>query len=133
MRVGCRLQALTSWIACFALLLGVLGPTLSHALRSDAPAGWAEICSTTGAKPVKIDASAAVDAGKSTDEGAALHALKHCPCCSTHPPVLGLPPAAPAGLTLDSLAFHVSALFLAAPRPLLAWASAQPRAPPLNA
>jgi len=136
MPTGRRLRVLTSWIACFAILLSALGPTLSHAFRNDVPAGWIEICSVTGAKLVKVDVGTAAQAdksGKSTDEGSGTHALKHCPYCSTHTTVLGLPPAAPAGLTLDILAFHVPELFLAAPRTLFAWASAQPRAPPLIA
>jgi hypothetical protein len=123
-----RLRALTSWIACFAILLSALAPTLSHAFRGNVPAGWIEICSATGAKLIKLDAL-----GKSTDQGSGDQSMKHCSYCSTHTTVLGLPPAAPAGLILDTLAFHVPELFLAAPRTLFAWASAQPRAPPLNA
>jgi len=128
MLIGRRLRALTSWIACIAILLSALAPTLSHAFRGDVPAGWIEICSATGAKVIKLG-----EPGKSTDQGSGGQSMKHCPYCSTHTTVLGLPPAAPAGLTLNTLAFHVPELFLAAPRTLFAWASAQPRAPPLNA
>lgn len=50
-----RLRALNSWIACFAILLSAMRPTLSHAFRSDltsgVPAGWIEICSVVGAEP----------------------------------------------------------------------------------
>jgi hypothetical protein len=115
--------------------LSALAPTLSHAFRNDVPVGWIEICSLTGAKLMKADVGTVAQgdkSGKSTDEGGG-HALKHCPYCSTHTTVLGLPPAALAGLRLDTLAFYVPELFLAAPRILFAWASAQPRAPPLTA
>jgi Protein of unknown function (DUF2946) len=135
MPIGRRFRALTSWIACFAILLSALGPTLSHAFGAGKPANWIEICTVTGAKLIRADGSevAKADAtGKSGSDSPGAH-LKHCPYCSTHATVLGLPPAAPAGLTLDSLAFHVPDLFLTAPRTLFAWASAQPRAPPLNA
>lgn len=128
MLIGRRLGALTSWIACFAILLSALAPTWSHSFRSEVPTGWAEICSATGAKLIKLD-----EPGKSSGEGSDAQAMKHCPYCSTHATVLGLPPAPPTGLILDNLAFHVPELFLAAPRTLFAWASAQPRAPPLNA
>ena len=128
---GRRLKALTSWFACFAILLSALGPALSHAVSARAPAVWSEICGVSGARLVELDT--ATDAGKSTDEGSGVHALKHCPFCATHAGASGLPPAAPTGLTLDGLAFHLPELFLAAPRTLFAWVSAQPRAPPLNA
>lgn len=135
MPIGRRFRALTSWIACCAILLSALGPTLSHAFRAGVPAGWIEICSVTGAKLIRADAvtEAKADAGGRSDSGSGDHALKHCPYCASHATVLGLPPAAPAGLSADTLAFHVPELFLTAPRTLFAWASAQPRGPPLSA
>lgn len=135
MTIGRRLRALTLWIACCAILLGGLAPTLSHAFAADVPDGWVEICSVTGSKLVRIDAGDALgpDAADPSDPGdSRAHALEHCPYCSTHTTVLGLPPAAPAGLILDAREHHVPALFLAAPRTLFAWAIAQSRAPPLK-
>ena len=124
-----RLCELVSWIACFAILLAALAPALSHAVQRDVPAGWIEICSVTGAKLVRID-----DGAPSPSESGQqpTHADTHCPYCALHVDALGLPPSAPATVNLWALSFHVPELFLLAPRPLFAWASAQPRAPPLN-
>lgn len=151
MPAGRSLKTLISWIACAAFLVSAWAPTLAQAFRTHVPEGWAEICSVSGMQRVKVDDSGASEAellgkwglsgesggsgkfGNSTDEGAGAHGLKHCPYCSTHSTVLGLPPAAQASLLLKSLASHVPALFLTAPQPLFAWASAQPRAPPHQA
>lgn len=148
MPAGRPFKALISWIACCALLVSVWAPALAQAFRDHAPEDWTEICSVNGMQRVKVDGSGATQvalsgtsglsgesgkSGHSTDEGAGAHGLQHCPYCSTHSTVLGLPPAAQASLQLKSLASHVPALFLTAPRPLFAWTSAQPRAPPHQA
>lgn len=130
MSLGRRFKALVAWIASFAILLTALAPAISHAVQRDAPPGWTEICSVTGAKFVRIDGSGS-DAGAQGDaDSPQAHAAKRCAWCATDTTAPGLPPAAPAGLTLLPLAFHVPELFLLAPRPLHAWATAQPRAPP---
>lgn len=147
MLIGPRLRAFASWIACLAILMSALGPTLAHAFRADTPAGWIEICSATGPKLIRADdglglkrvsdaQASPTDGSTPADgdsDGAADHAVKHCPYCASHAGSLGLPPAAPSGVVLPSLGHAVPALFLHAPRPLFAWASAQPRGPPLNA
>ncbi len=106
-----------------------LAPAISHAVRPDAPAGWAEICSVTGAKLVALDDTTSSE--PASGEPLA-HALEHCPYCSVHTSTLGMPPAAPADMALMPLSFELPELFWQAPRTLFAWASAQPRAPPLN-
>lgn len=121
---------MVSWIACFAILLSALAPAISHAVQRDAPAGWTEICSFTGAKLVRLDDGGS---GKPEPGQSQAHVLEHCPYCALHVDALGLPPAAPAGPELLPLSFHVPELFLLAPHTLHAWASAQPRAPPLQA
>jgi Protein of unknown function (DUF2946) len=120
---------MVSWIACFAILLMALVPAISHAVRPDAPTGWAEICSVTGAKLVPLDDTATSEPGSGEPQ---VQALEHCPYCSLHSSALGMPPTPPAGLALMTLAFEHPELFWLAPRTLFAWASAQPRAPPLN-
>lgn len=118
---------MVSWTACFAILLMALAPTISHAVRGDAPTGWAEICSVTGAKLISLD-----DTASSQPDSGEAQALAHCPYCSLHSSTPGMPPAPPAGLAPMPLGFELPELFLLAPRTLFAWASAQPRAPPLN-
>lgn len=120
------------WVACCVILLGGLAPTLSPAFAADVPDGWIEICSVTGSKLVRVDAGDALSPGAADPGDSRAHALEHCPYCSTHTTVPGLPPTAPAGLILDAQEHRVPALFLAAPRTLFAWAIAQSRAPPLK-
>ncbi len=133
MLIGRHPKALTAWIASFAILLSALLPTLSHAFLSDVPGSWVEVCSVTGAKLVQADAgdqSAAT--GGTSAPSADVHAIKHCPYCACHVDLISVPSADGAGLRMANLGQHVPELFLAAPRPLFAWASARPRAPPLN-
>ncbi|MEH0167314.1 DUF2946 domain-containing protein [Paucibacter sp. JuS9] len=130
MRLSRSLRALISWLACCAILLTALAPAISHAVQSDVPDGWTEICSVTGAKLVRIaDGETRAKPGPA-DSG--LHVYGHCPYCALHVDVLGLPPAATAEPALLPLTFEVPELFLLAPRTLHAWATAQPRAPPLS-
>lgn len=125
-----RRLKLVSWIACLAMLLSALVPALSHAFVS-ADAGWMEICSASGAKFVRIDGSGEKQSG--SPKSPLLHATDHCPSCGLHVADMDLPPAPPAELAAPLLPAHdVPALFLHAPRTLHAWATAQPRAPPLK-
>lgn len=121
-RAHCRL---TCWIAALAILLASLAPSLSHALASAANSNWIEVCTTQGAKWVQ-----AGDEG-SKQAPASAHVLEHCPYCSLHAPALGLPPAGDRVHLPLRLGDEVPLAFLAAPRTLHAWVSAQPRAPPL--
>ena len=121
-----RAHRLALWIASLAILFGTLAPAALQAL-SAAGGVWAEVCSASGARWVRVgDAS---PGGAPADTG---HVLGHCPLCSLHTPTLGLPPAHASGLPPALASFAVPALFLAAPRPLFAWLSAQPRGPPTS-
>lgn len=134
MFTGRHLKAITAWIASFALLMSALVPALSHAFLADVPGNWVEVCSVTGAKLVQADAGNpnAASSGKAAPGAPEGHAFKHCPYCASHADLISLPPADSSGMRLITLGQHVPELFLAAPRPLFAWASARPRAPPLN-
>lgn len=118
-------RRLTSWIAALAILLASLAPALSHALASATGSNWIEICTTQGSKWIQ--------AGEDGTERApaSAHLLEHCPYCTLHAPVLGLPPAAALAHLPLQLSHAVPLAFLSAPRTLHAWVSAQPRAPPL--
>lgn len=116
---------LTSWIALLAIVLASIAPSLSHALSSASGSSWVEVCTAQGSRWI--------DAGEdgSKPAPASAHVLEHCPYCSLHVPTPGLPPAthfAPLPLGLSD---ELPLAFLAAPRTLPAWVSAQPRAPPL--
>jgi Protein of unknown function (DUF2946) len=135
MSFGHSLKALIAWIASVAILMSALAPAMAQTLRHDVSASWTEICSVTGMQWVKVDGSrqTGTDKSGSTDEGGSTHGLKQCPYCSTHSPVLGLPPTVSTVLPIKPRAAYCPALFLTAPRTLFAWAAAQPRAPPFQA
>ena len=124
------MHRLTAWIACCALLLSVLAPSISHALAAGHQVGeaWVEICSTMGIKSVKVANTAAADLplpanGQSTSE--------HCPSCFTHTEVLLLSPAISFVLPLNPDAPVFPPLFYQSPHPLFLWTKAPSRAPPI--
>ena len=121
------LRALTSWIAVLAILMAALAPTISHALGSKASANWIDICSSVGAKWVQPNAE---PTGKAPNPAAA-HVFDHCPYCSLHANATGLPPTSVTLALPLVFGDEFPIAFLAAPRTLHAWVSAQPRAPPL--
>lgn len=59
--------------------------------------------------------------------------LDHCPLCVLAAHAAGLPPSVSVAQPLTGLRHEVPALFLQSARPLFAWHTAQPRAPPLLA
>jgi hypothetical protein len=137
---GRQIKRLACWMACLALLWGALAPVLSHLVQRDVPAGWVEICSVTGAKLVRLDdgagrSGAAADTAAPAEptERSRLHVTTHCPYCALHVDALGLPPAAPAAPAMLSPSPPRPEPLRLTPRTPRTWASAQPRAPPLNA
>ncbi len=102
------------WIACFAILLNALAPSISHALAVSGGLDPA-ICSTGSAKqkpPVK------------------LAPMADCAFCLPHAGTdLLPPPAVPVVLAPDGHAARPY-LFYHSPRPLLALSAAPPRGPP---
>ncbi|MBV8380530.1 MAG: DUF2946 domain-containing protein [Paucibacter sp.] len=121
-----RGKYITTWVAILAVLMMAFAPLISQAVGADA--AWQEICGADGARWVSADGASN---GEPAQKSAA-HPLDHCPYCSLHVSVLGMPPAPlvalPAQLDRD-----VPPAFLAAPRTLHAWRTAQPRGPPFLA
>lgn len=119
-----------TWLAALAMVLGAVAPAVAQTLiASSDRSDWVEVCSASGMMWVKVDAPDAGNKGIGTP----LHAsAKHCPWCSLHGGVSGLPPTA---LLVDS--------FASAPAPLPpyadliavspAWSPTQARAPPFAA
>ena len=114
-------------IATFAMLLAALAPAISSALATanDQHVRWTVVCSADGARlvPVPTDATGVPVAPKA-------HHIEHCPFCASPAAFAALPPPAHVHAPLVSGSEPVPVLFLLAPRPLFAWATAQPRAPP---
>ncbi len=119
---------MTVWIACFAVLLSALAPSISQAIN-DSAANWAEICSVDGIKLTKIDAAQNPASSVPADKG--MH-FEHCPFCFTHAGSVGLPPSAVLTLPIANNDVAAPSLFYQAPRPLFIWAAAQSRAPPFS-
>lgn len=110
-----------------AVLVASLAPVVSHALGKSGTASWVEVCTAQGSQWVQGDAPPAGDPAPGAG-----HLLDHCPYCSLHPNAVGIPPALLQALPPVAAGHAVPLAFLAAPRTLHAWVSAQPRAPPLS-
>ena len=125
-----KVHRLTAWIACCAMLLSVLAPSISHALAAGNQdgTGWVEICSTMGVKSVKVANAVAAD---SQLPAKGHSASEHCPSCFTHTEVLLLSPAISFVLPLNPDAPAFPPLFYQSPRPLFLWTKAPSRGPPI--
>lgn len=119
-------RTLAIWIAITVTLLAGLMPAWSGMFSGGATSAWTEVCTLQGSKWVlQTDASlpADDDSGKATG-------LQHCPFCTSHAQVLGLP--ASGWVWTRPLDLRESVLLPAedTPRGTYAWLSARPRAPP---
>lgn len=123
-------RRIITWLAALAMVLGAVAPAVAQALvASSDRTDWVEVCSASGMMWVKVDAP---DAG-SKDTGAPLHtSSKHCPWCSLHGGVSGLPPSAlsVAGFASATTPLPPYADLIAASP---AWSPTQARAPPFAA
>jgi hypothetical protein len=134
-----RRKQLQVWIACLAILLNALAPSISHALsRMAGPSNMIEICSASGTRWISSEVASTI-AGKipgaqfSAEEpstGSPLHHLEHCPFCLTHAGTFALP--APLSTLFAVQGGHdlFPALFYDSPSPLFSWSAAHPRGPP---
>lgn len=119
-------KLLTVWIACFAILLNALAPSITYALNApkhSAPPA-AEIC-RTGMK-MSGPSSMHHSSGKSDAPDA-----KHCPFCLPHAGSFALPPPSVPCCAVAAGHDLFPSLFYLSPQPLFSWAAANPRGPPL--
>jgi hypothetical protein len=117
-----------AWLACIAILLNALMPTISHAMASsqDQSGFWTSVCSASGTKFIPAPFSKPTD--KNSDSKPM--SMVHCPYCLAHAGSVALLPATTLLLAPASLSYALPRLFYLSPSPLFAWASANPRAPP---
>ncbi len=122
-------RRIAAWIACFAVLLAALAPSISHAISAarDASDPWGDICSQTGYQQVHTHGGHHHSAPSPLKKG--LH-FEHCPFCFTHGGSVGLPPVAAMSLPVVTATQERPFLYYQSPRPLFIWAAAQSRAPP---
>ena len=139
----------TIWIACFAVLMNALAPSISHAMtaassKRGVPATW-EICradanSKAAAMPGQPElvvvgalANTMADtmAKKITESTSA--DMDDCGYCLPHGGSVSLMPSTITGLGLMGGHALRPFLFYRAPQPLLALSAAPPRGPPASA
>lgn len=125
----------TIWIACFAVLMNALAPSISHAMasRSGVPATW-EICrggvgaaSATGRTDLVV---VGADVSLAKQVAAQLAPMEDCGYCLPHAGSDALMPSTITGLGLMGGHALRPFLFYRAPQPLLALTAAPPRGPP---
>ncbi|UXH78252.1 DUF2946 domain-containing protein [Roseateles amylovorans] len=123
------------WIVSLAILTSALLPLLSHLALPRDTAVWAEVCTVTGAKFVRLDVDRSEDLAPASDSDKRHTAsmMERCTYCAIHTAVPYLPPAPLNWRLNESLSFALPRLFYLAPRPLFAWAGALARAPPVAA
>ena len=150
-------RRIAAWMACFAILLASLAPAVSHGINavSLADANTHEYCvenaeegsqhsetetGSVGTQGLYMQASEDVDhllqSPMPSDTSHTSHGseggwhFKHCSFCYTHAGSFGLTPVIFFTNQMGTNAALRPALFYCSPRPLFAWRSAQPRAPP---
>ncbi|ATD59828.1 hypothetical protein CNX70_06220 [Janthinobacterium svalbardensis] len=121
-----------AWIACFAILLAALAPSISQAVanaKQESGSGWAEICSVAGIRFVPL--VQADDGAADEKSGGKAMQMEHCAFCSTHAGSVGLTPTSPVlPLPVASGTAIFPALYYQSQSPLFIWSTAQSRAPP---
>ncbi|MGK5036178.1 DUF2946 domain-containing protein [Janthinobacterium sp. LB3P118] len=126
----CKSKAsIVLWIACIAIFLAALAPTVSRALTvaSGMAVPSLEICSVAGgmqAMPVRYGAEQ-----PSAPEKSGMR-MTDCPCCSMHADTLSIPPTSLVPASGEILTGMLPELFYQSATPLFAWTPVQPRGPP---
>jgi len=116
------------WMACCAILLAALAPTLSRALTvaQGGAVPSLEICSVAGGMnmvPLKLSLDDSTPSKNAMQMG-------DCPCCGMHAAVLALPPVSLAPASGALITGLLPVLFYQSATPLFAWTPLQPRGPP---
>ncbi len=125
-----RRTKLHIWIACIAILLNVLTPSISHALSSiNHGRNWIEVCTVDGTKVIAADQAALMK----SPLGALFHHLEHCPFCVSDASAPPLPGLAVAPFAIAGAYSLLPGLYYRAPAPLFSYSQSNPRAPPASA
>jgi hypothetical protein len=131
-------RRISAWLACLAILLNALAPTISHAMAKaqgdDTP--WAQICSTNGARLIPLDlGSLSADTSTSSRQDGepqqSSMAMDHCAYCLTHAGSFAVFTDTPLPAFSTMVSQDYPARFYQSPHRLFVWATASPRAPPV--
>ncbi|NHZ93756.1 DUF2946 domain-containing protein [Massilia sp. CCM 8733] len=118
------------WIACLAILMNVLAPSISHALaavRADSPG--ADICFTDASARAAPAVEAISFVAAQLDHSEA-GMMQDCGYCLPHAGSYSLMPNQITGMAILGGHELRPFLFYRAPQPLLALTAAPPRGPP---
>ncbi len=109
------------WIACFAILMNALAPSISHALAFASSDVRGEICRTDAAARATPQVTAPVTE---------FALMADCGYCLSHAGSYSLMPTTITGLAILGGHELRPFLFYRAPQPLLMLSAAPPRGPP---
>lgn len=131
-------RCFAAWIACFAILLASLAPSISQTLAAARASSsvQAEGCPMPDEASAEVRSSANLDIHEGHGDHGAPSTLpkashfEHCPFCFTHAGSFALVQSVPATLHEVGGFSEFPFLFLQAPRLLFVWVTAQARAPP---
>lgn len=143
MRRFLKRRRLGIWIACFAILMNALAPSISHAMAlMNGTASLVEVCTVDGTRYISTDPSTDAAADDDPDAHAAhaglpgkstvdlVHDMQHCPFCYTHAASFALPVAFAVPLAITAGHDVFPPLFYQSPKPLFSWSRPHPRGPP---
>lgn len=117
-----------AWIACFAILLASLAPTVSIALSQfGVGASPGEHCSVMGAMLAKVQGA---DASGKPAPAKTNAPFKFCPLCQVHGAHASLLPAEPFEFSVPVRVLRLSVRFHSSSHAQSALGIAQPRGPP---
>lgn len=134
-------RRLTIWIACFAILLNALAPSISYAMfamaaPSGTPSLLMEVCTANGMQLFTVPAEKTSDATLNSlnsdgDPKKNLAASGHCPFCLTHAGTFALLPTGAIHFATSTKHGLMPPLYYQSPQPLFSWTVAHSRAPPV--
>lgn len=110
-----------SWMVVAAFLAGILSPAVAQ--RGSAAGPWPGICTSAGTSGIERT-------GDAPQLPARAQLVAHCPLCTLHSGMLGLPSTAGIVVALLASRFALPQPLPATPGASPLWSSAQARAPP---
>lgn len=121
------LRRLAAWMACFAILLAALAPSLSSVLAAGRSHGLTlvEICTPRGLTRIWL----AEQDARAPEVPSTVHAGQ-CPFCLPHPGAVAIPVTATLAAAVTPVLSDFALPTLPAPPARLSWATPRSRAPP---
>jgi len=129
MKLNYVTRRLIAVIACLAIMLSALAPSVSFAISSqDATTSSGFFVCSSVKLPDQLSDAQNTSSSQTQDQ---IKHTEHCPFCMTHAGSFALPPTLAPVLPVQVQQSLVPSLFYESHSPLFVWASVQSRAPPL--